>query len=140
MGRMIAVDPGRNAGIAEFLDGRLVRAWLMRAHEPITYRDGDKAVCEKPLVYRIGAGKGDPSGMIKTGMSGARILALFPESSITHVPPSRWKAQVPKALMCTRVLDRLTDDERALVPGNHNVLDAVGIGLFSLGRMRRGGA
>ena len=60
--------------------------------------------------------------------------------------PADWKGQVPKDVMCARVLSRLTPEERARLQlrprGGHSKdeLDAVGVLLHHLGRLepRRG--
>ncbi len=53
--------------------------------------------------------------------------------------PSAWKGQVPKDVHGPRILRALAPAERCLVPANeHDAVDAVGIGLYALGRSRRG--
>jgi hypothetical protein len=57
-----------------------------------------------------------------------------------YVSPSEWKGQVPKTVHHPRILTRLTDEERAVIPegktARKHILDAVGIGLWRLGRMK----
>jgi hypothetical protein len=57
------------------------------------------------------------------------------------VAPSAWKAQIPKSVHKSRILGNLDPGEfRAIVsPADHNTLDAIGIGLWALGRSGRGG-
>ena len=52
------------------------------------------------------------------------------------VKPAEWKGQVPKKIMNERVLSKLSAQERAIVKDNHNAIDAVGLGLHVLGRLR----
>ena len=66
--------------------------------------------------------------------------------------PRAWKGQVPKPIMLRRILQRLTDDELRTAPHlissleakssiHHHAIDAVGVALHHLGRLRaaRGG-
>lgn len=85
----------------------------------------------------------------------AKMLALSnTPATVAYVAPSDWKAQTDPDIMCERVLAKLDDAERAVVEKvfaahgkkgmpkslRHNVLDAIGIGLWRVGRMRSGGA
>ena len=58
---------------------------------------------------------------------------------IWKVKPGAWKGQVPKDVHQTRISTFLTSEEGGLVLEDHNVWDAVGLGLFALGRSARGG-
>ena len=57
------------------------------------------------------------------------------------VVPSAWKAQIPKTIHKSRILGNLDPVEfRVIVsPADHNTIDAIGIGLWALGRSGRGG-
>jgi hypothetical protein len=65
-------------------------------------------------------------------------------ADIFHCFPADWKGQVPKAMMNERVKGFLSAHEHAHVVSvgalDHNTWDSVGIGLFFLKRMKRGGA
>jgi hypothetical protein len=56
-------------------------------------------------------------------------------------PPRAWKANVPKPAHHSRVARELTAEELGLMPSRkeHDAWDAVGIGLFAVGRLGRGG-
>jgi hypothetical protein len=61
------------------------------------------------------------------------------------VSPFAWKGNVPKGIQGSRILSALTKAEHDVVcwPKNslkHNLVDAIGIGLWRLGRLRRGSA
>lgn len=65
------------------------------------------------------------------------------QKEIQLVLPVEWKGSVDKKVMNNRVLKRLTEDEKRKLPRrpragdyDHNLLDAVGIGLWKLGRLR----
>ena len=54
--------------------------------------------------------------------------------------PGQWKGNVPKKPHHKRILRVLDDEELGnMADSNHDTLDAVGIGLFALGRTKRGG-
>jgi hypothetical protein len=59
--------------------------------------------------------------------------------------PAAWKGQVPKDKMNGRVLEALHPEEHAVLAAlgrlkhNHNILDAVGVGLEDLHRLRAAG-
>ncbi len=59
------------------------------------------------------------------------------------VPPRSWKGNVRWDITCRRVVQALSEEERAVLPRrprakdyDHNVLDSVGLGLWKLGRYR----
>lgn len=60
----------------------------------------------------------------------------FPER--LYVAPSRWKGQIPKEIHHPRIVSQLDEFERKTLPTKKtelkHVLDAVGIGLWYLGR------
>ncbi len=101
----------------------------------------DRLVLEVPQIYRAGLQKGDQADIgALFGVDGA-IASLY-DCPVTWYHPAKWKQQVPKAVMCNRIMGRLTDDEKKAVDPSvpkgllHNVVDAVGIGLFYLGRLK----
>jgi hypothetical protein len=106
--------------------------------------DLDTIVLEWPQVYRQGQLKGDPGDLLPLAGVDAAIAALAPSVEIKHYLPREWKGQLPKGVVFEgRVLDRLTTPELAilnetlkgLTPSlHHNVFDACGLGLYTLGR------
>ena len=55
--------------------------------------------------------------------------------------PRAWKGNIKKEIMTNRILASLTDRERSLIVSSgakdHNTVDAVGLGLWQLGRLNR---
>lgn len=157
-GYLVSVDPGVHAvGIAFFIDRRLCSAayvggeWrghrlpqvafdavagaLPRAYE-ITL------VVEVPQVYgHGGAGKGeDPNDLIDLALVVGAFVGYLRPVALTIYRPREWKGQVPKDVMTRRIKEKLAPEEVAKVrlPARgkqHNVWDAVGIGLKKLGRL-----
>lgn len=162
--RVIAVDPGlRHSGIAHFAGGLLSSAQLLvldtnlKARPTLAARmagkilesvpsdfNGCDLVCEYPVVYG-GAGqrRGDSNDLVALGGVGIALLALGLHTgtfgAVTLYEPRQWKGQVPKDVMGRRILSRLRTEEteRILQYGarQHNVTDAIGIGLKLLGRL-----
>lgn len=94
-------------------------------------------IVEVPQIYVMSRSKGNPSGLLDVmGMVGG-LASVF--ERIELVKPREWKGQVPKDVTKARVLATLTEEEKEEIPDLpksliHNVYDAIGIGLFKLGR------
>lgn len=124
------------------LVARLVEAWAGRAQQQIV-----ELVFERPQIYTWGKSKGDPNDLVGlAGVAGALVGRLSIASPSLHVSsptPAEWIGQLPKATKgsalvsprAQRILSRLSPDELALVPDQHDALDAVGLGLWRLGRL-----
>lgn len=155
---LLAVDPGlRGCGVALFSGQNLIRcaylrgskdakdgaAWACMAQEVWEWAGADatRIVSEFPKVYSAGKSKGDPEDLLQlAGVVGA-LSALF-SGTVQVVRPYEWKRQVPKDIMTSRIINRLTGPEgevaRHGMPARsyqHNVWDAIGIGLHALGRI-----
>lgn len=125
-----------------------------------------QVVLEVPRVYPGRRAQGDPNDLIKLAVAGARVAQVIADAafmrdglerhagSVACIAPSSWKAQTSPDIMCERVLARLDDAERVVVEQvfatyskkgmpkslRHNVVDAIGIGLWKTSRMQAGGA
>lgn len=163
---LLAIDPGaRSYGLALFGPclpvgaGAGVDHWLLRAgyvngdsapdalQAALRWLDGLKvtlAVGEIPRSYDVQNQKGDQNDLIGVALALGRLLgaAAYSEHLVT---PAEWKGQVPKKVMHQRIRNTLERDERtaldrglsAVSPSlQHNVLDAVGIGMFHLRRLK----
>jgi hypothetical protein len=141
MGRLIAIDPGKCAGVAIFDDGILTDAYVTGQIEPLDHGAAE-VVCELPRIYPTGKGKGNPNDLISVALSAGRLCALYPGT--LYVFPHSWKAQVDGDIMCNRIVGLISHEEQTRyrklpVSKAHNMIDAIGIGLWHLGRMGRGG-
>ena len=105
-------------------------------------------IAEWPQVYQRGGGRtrGDANDVIPLAGVGCALAACFPTINAKEVSPHEWKGQVPKEAIAARVESRLSEAERAAYDAGlaavapslrHNVSDAVGIGLWGLGRFER---
>lgn len=128
--------------------GRTVLQWIAaRNAEPRTY------VYEWPQVYRAARSPGDPNDLIGLAAVGASVgmaLALLMAQrniglEILTCTPGDWAGQLPKvksgdpwkSQRGQRIAVRISPAEREAIPRSHDALDAVGIGLYVLGRFER---
>ncbi len=101
---------------------------------------------ENPVIYA--KSKARPSDiMALKGIYGAFMGGIDAEF-YSGPTPGEWKANIDPEIMCERILKVLNSYERDILVDaqkrgeqglSHHVIDAVGIGLFALGRMGRGG-
>ena len=144
----VAVDPGCEAmGWAIFHDHELVHCGLARGKSwydtardlPTVVKHVDLLVVEHPQHYP--KSPVDPNTLIKLGFNLGAAAVHFRPVKIVTPTPREWKGQTPKDIHNARVLRKLNDLERerfrgvTIVSLQHNVLDAIGLGLWSLGRL-----
>lgn len=103
-------------------------------------------VWEWPHVYQRERSHADPADLLALAAVGGAVAAaaasLWLGLVVMTVEPGEWSGQVPKSKTGDpwasprgrRIHERLTPAERDLVPRSHDALDAVGIGLHTLGR------
>lgn len=104
-------------------------------------------VFERPKILRETKSKGSHNDLIPLAAVGTGLAVMLGASGV--VPrvvsplPADWTGQLPKSTARgqawksprgRRIADRLRPDEFALVPSQHDTVDAVGIGLWALGR------
>lgn len=154
---LVTVDPGADCGWAVFERGKLV-ACGYGAHDTILdnfpYRNRRKGVflVEIPRAYPVGRSLADPNDLIRTGIRAGEFKTLFRilGMDLEEVEPKRWKGNTPKPkkasepyLVEERVIEKLDEVELTLlyqsksaraIRLNHNLIDAVGMGLWRLGR------
>ena len=146
--KLLAVDPGTNVtGWASFVDTRLVPCGCWRADgllamlaevrlacENTTY-SYERTVIERPQVYAQRKWRGDPNDLIGVALVAGAVAALFPP--VDFVLPHTWKGSATDVVVEKRVRAALAPDELLIVgrKARHDVWDAVGLGLWSLGRL-----
>ena len=154
MSQLVTFDPAaRHAGWAAFREGRLASCGLER-EDPLSAGLEELAgtlsvhrlVVEVPQVYQQRGWKGDPNDLIEVALTAGRIAQAFDQAPAEFVRPHAWKGSVPKDVMLLRITESLDGAEQnvlhaAKVPASmkHNVIDAVGLGLWALGRLNRRG-
>ena len=159
---ILCIDPGYSAsggtGLALFhAAGPLYHAALIRpgrekdllaraqgitrtAREWIGNRRVDLVIAEWPQVYSGSAA--DPNALLALAAVSAAIANQFPFAEHRSVLPHEWKGSLDGEVMAKRIEGRLSPEELAAIepcPASirHNVLDAVGIGLWHFGRLER---
>lgn len=149
MTHVIGIDPGATTGWAWFIRGELSRT----AAEPFDEFMSDPPWVSESLDVLVEMPKWRPHSHeeIDDLLGLARKvgrLEQFYKMRGAHVDvcwPHVWKGSVPKEIHNQRVLHMLTERELAILPRrprskknpyDHNMLDAVGIGLWKLGRLR----
>jgi hypothetical protein len=102
----------------------------------------DTLVIEWPQIYVRARSKGDPNDLLLVAGVAAGVVASVRAGCVFMPKPADWKGQVPKEIHNARAMKRLSPAEAALVapagPASklNNAIDAVGLGLWALGRMK----
>lgn len=154
---LLAIDPGvHHHGLALFHDdGRLSRCGLVRgpagrtslaegasrlAYLTDRWLDerGARVVAELPQDR--GQDRVPPADLIALSVVlGWTLGALAWQTTL--ISPADWKGSTPKSKHQPRIIAALSPDEAALIPSGalaHNVVDAIGIGLWAVGRISGG--
>jgi hypothetical protein len=156
----VCVDTGlRECGVSIFRDRELIRAglvrnpettgrgpkvWLAMAREVNEWlRDlpsADELVLEVMQSYDLRHQKGDQNDLLELAGVGGAIVGILSPERVTGYRPAEWKGQVPKVVHHKRIQRELTEQEVKRIEKcpeslKHNVIDAIGIGLFHCKRM-----
>lgn len=152
---LVAFDPGARSFAWARFDGGALSAcglmerdplaskWTIRWLESVAEEVGE-FVIEVPQVYRERAWKGDPNDLIDVAVTVGRIAGVAAkfERPQTLVRPHAWKGNAPKAIVGARILAKLLTHEAKILHDlklprakAHNAVDAIGIGLWRLGRL-----
>jgi hypothetical protein len=128
---LISIDPGASQGVALFVGGRL--AWVgPRLPEGVSPA---RVVIERPGAVW----KGTTRDVIALAWRGGRVegeaRAKWPGARVETVEPVQWKGSVPKTIHQPRILRKLDAQEARIAEAcNSDQIDAIGIGLWALGR------
>lgn len=136
---MITIDPGvHKSAFAWWTSlGQLSTVAYYKLEDPSVGLMVGRPIIEVPQVYQGRAQKGDPNDLITLAVEVGRIGACF-IGGFELIRPRTWKGTVKKEIMTKRILSKLTPTEMdvlGVLRQNHNVVDAVGIGLWKLGRL-----
>lgn len=145
--RLLCFDLAKSSGWATFVEGRLVQAgygtfdFLARQrHWADEEYPGTLVLIETPHH----AWRATTEDVIKLGIMVGKIEERYERRGcrVERVKPVEWKGSVDADVMTARILKRLTLEELKLVPVRpraadyeHNAVDAIGLGLWKLGRM-----
>lgn len=111
-------------------------------------------VIEWPQIYVAIKSKGNPNDLLSVAGVGAALAGMLSHATLRngagrclHVlspTPAEWAGQLPKSTnsklasqspRARRILSRLDVDERSVATLKHDALDAIGLGLYTLGRL-----
>lgn len=145
---LLAIDPGADAGWSLFAGGKLAACGL-HPKQPAPASRATSALIERPKIYPPPRQKARPRDVITLALragdwagrifevSGGRVVAQY-------VEPDEWKGgPVKKENHHPRIWARLDPAEQAIVSDaargiapskRHNIMDAVGLGLYAVGR------
>jgi hypothetical protein len=120
-------------------------------------RRPSELVYELPQIYTWSKSKGDPNDLIGLAGVGAALSGIYSNARVTTPKPDEWVQGTSKVCVACkgkakkkcktcegsawktprgqRIRSRLSAAELALVPDQNDAIDAVGIGLFVLGRL-----
>ena len=119
----------------------MVDAVVAGVDKALQIREIDAIAFEVQQIYPTTKNPNDLIGMIGVGMG---IGYCFPSAELHSYRPAEWTGQIPKTTgknalkspRAQRILSRLDEIERSLVPNQHDAIDAIGIGLHHLGRLK----
>lgn len=136
MNKLLAIDPGKCCGYAAFFCGELQYAAQGNGYTLIdVIRWADVIVFEHPEIYRSRYMKGDPNDLFplvkQIGWMQGKARA---GTEFFEYLPKAWKGQVPKPVIAARAAKVLGHEPIPL--SQHNAWDAIGLGLFHMGRLR----
>lgn len=141
MSYLLSIDPGEGCGLALWNEGELHHAWLHQCSDDLP-TVVDTVVCERPQVYLKNLRAAND--LVTLALTAGELVGRI-GAPTTYILPATWKGQAPKPICHERIMSALTPEEigRIELPRAHkkqgDVLDAIGIGLFHLGRVGRGG-
>ncbi len=137
---LIAVDPGvEYYAVARFSSGALRQVLVPPVSVSMSAPFwADVLVIEKPQVYN--SGRARRSDIVDLAISAGRVARMFATPTEVWYTPAQWKGQIAKKPHHARIRARLDEKELALLDKRPqkelvHILDAVGLGLFHLGRI-----
>lgn len=147
MHKLVAMDPGKRlAAWAAFDDSnQLVFAELRHydSYRNLGLDSCETLLCEWPQIYP-GPRTADPNDLLPLTACIGAVAALTKHATLTTVAPRIWTGSRPKIPNHARIYKRLSETERSVLEAaflgvakslQHNIIDAVGIGLYGLGRL-----
>jgi len=143
-GRVLAFDPGTTTGWSLFDDGVLVSGGKMTkkkimAGDVPDFGKIDLLLIEMPKIYPAGRQKKPPNDIIQTAILAGHLSGLYRKTSllVEFVLPEDWKGSIPKEIHQLRIWRALSTEEKSRLLKDHNTVDAAGIGLWRIRRLRR---
>ena len=116
-----------------------IRRWYLQQATPFIK---PYLVFEWPQIYRASKSKGDPNDLIALAGIGMALAGML-ECGVSTPTPAQWagqlkkftKGDVGKSPRALRIRSRLSAEEMQHWQDQHDVIDAIGLGLWSLDRL-----
>lgn len=126
-----------------FLLGKHVHLWWVAQRSRFALDDRlSILVTENQQVYP-GARSANPNDLLPLAYLNGAVHARIDADETLMPLPRVWKGSVEKSVFTRRILAKLQPDELSIVKGTkcaasklHNVVDAVGLGLYAIGSVR----
>ena len=142
---LISIDPGKNHfAYAKWARNKLLScgrsAVTTEVFRGLQFGSMDCVVIEVPQIYSQRKWKGDPNDLVDVAVTVGRLAQASGDGRFELVRPRAWKGTVEKEVHQMRIRKELSPSERALLgpltkKDARDVLDAIGIGLWKLGRL-----
>lgn len=147
---LLTIDPGNVTGWASFVRSHLVAAGVKKKQGKFIVGLPEIFTLEPPLVLIemprwYPHDHSDVNDLLDLSVFVGELKRFYEATGcvVELVWPRTWKGNVPKEITNRRTIAALTPGEVALVPlrpraktPDHNCLDAIGLGLWKLGRLR----
>lgn len=139
--KLLTIDPGKDLGWALWQGGELAACGL--GTFPGDCADIDRLVVERPHTGHTRARKQDVITLAIRAGEVAGIMSFLTGVPPEYLEPNRWKGSQSKEISARVTQSKLRPQELALFEEacrgiaegkRHNVLDAIGIGLYVLKR------
>lgn len=144
---LLSVDPGKSMGWAYFVDARLYLCGLWNlAKDRFPFPNADavsSVIIEDQVIYPDEKVK--PASVISLAKTAARAADRMRYERVEWVKPRTWKCTGDPDVLCVRIVKALSDFERKQYftaadqiheSHRHDVIDAIGLGLWKLNRFR----
>ncbi len=146
MSNLLAIDPSRTDYASALFNVQTKQLVWCGFRQMLTLGKGDRVVIEMPFIYPHGRSKADPNDVVTLAYWAGRLVERAAGAwalPVTEIHPRTWKSTTDPDIVCVRIIEKLSIPERkiyfacadAIKEGQrHNVADAIGLGLYELGR------
>ena len=136
MGTLITIDPGASMGVAVWDGSKLV--FVGQALPRVASRMGaQRVIIERPVARWKGSVEDIATLAIRANKVGGATRERWPGIVVDYIDPTAWKGTMAKVHVPARCREVLMPEELAIPVRTADQWDAIGIGLWALGRWPR---